>query len=482
MLKQINKSNFLTTPFSAVKEWNFNNTENDDLLLLDTASFTPFLALEYIDYYGDPIVNRDCDIALEQQPPNWAIFEEGLKGSGFFYPEKESKNDTGTYKRLVYDQIINAFYNSYKNPLEIFGSENIDFILSRMHRFYADDFRMFSFPTKIYGDSIQKKSVIFYDNALDDFAEITDDGYGNLVAQKYLFSKVQEVRKFGNIYVEGDAGLDCLTLSTTSTTSTSTTSTSTTSTSTTSTTSTTTLAPTTTTSTSTTPSTTTTTTTTPTSTTSTTSPTTSTTSTTPTTTTTSTSTLAPGVACPDVENCSYFDTPSGHTPLTFVHWKPEAMTETNENCGCVCTAAGNCTLFDTCNTLLNVPPVGDCPVPVQVYETGPKTGWVYWVIQGVPVKDGQPGCKDLSMDGTTCVPGSGESLLSAFNTCYEPVINLLNNLLHCGWDITTSAPYPTKISYDGRDTPIYCDSVVDITVVPPQAIGDERWQDCPNRL
>lgn len=454
MLKQINKSNFLTTPFSAVKEWNFNNTTNDDLLLLETASLTPFLALEYIDYYGDPILNRDCDIALEQQPQNEAIFEEGLKGSGFFYPEKESKNDTGTYKRLVYDQIINAFYNTYKNPLEIFGSENIDFILSRMHRFYADDFRMFSFPTKIYGDSIQKKSVVFYDNSLDDFSEITDDGYGNLVAQKYLFSRVQEVRKFGNVFVEGDAGLDCLTLSTTSTTTTSTTSTSTTSTSTTSTTSTTTPAPTTTTTT--TPSTTTTTTsttpippttstTTSTSTTSTTSttptttsttttsttPTTTSTSTTPTTTsttsTTSNTTLPPicDLDCLIFTDGSGFPGPNPLPEYTFdvVHWHPNPEfgppADDPTLCGCTCDHS-TCTYYGACLAL-------------TALTAGDPDSFVC-----VPNKPAPPDCtKPGSTDEVPCEIGNGAGLPDTFSTCYAPVMEWLHE--QCAFVFTTDS-------------------------------------------
>jgi len=209
MIKQISKSNLLTTPFLAVKEWNFNSVSNNDLVLTEETSTEEYVALDYIDYYGNALLNRACNIALEQQEEDEAIYEEGINTTGFFFPDLDEKNDTGTYKRLLYDQVRLAFYNTYKNPVAIFGAENFDFHLSRMRRVFGESFRMFSFPQTIFGDSIRKESVIFYDNTLDDYAEIKDDGNGNLIATTNLFSRIQEVRKFGNNVQPGDASNGC---------------------------------------------------------------------------------------------------------------------------------------------------------------------------------------------------------------------------------------------------------------------------------
>jgi hypothetical protein len=81
MIKRINSNNFLTTPFIAVKSWELFNIENDDVVLLEPfVSGSPIpdtaVAQDYIDYYGpSPILNRECDIALEQQPQDVLIYQ-----------------------------------------------------------------------------------------------------------------------------------------------------------------------------------------------------------------------------------------------------------------------------------------------------------------------------------------------------------------------------------------------------------------------
>ena len=68
MIKHINHQNFLTTPFVAVKQWELFSIQNDDVVLIEPPDSSPEypVALEYIDYNnGVPVLNRDCDIALE---------------------------------------------------------------------------------------------------------------------------------------------------------------------------------------------------------------------------------------------------------------------------------------------------------------------------------------------------------------------------------------------------------------------------------
>lgn len=209
MIKQISKNNLLTSPFVAIKAWELSNVDNQDTILLELSSSSvlipdPMVAVDYITYDSTcaPLLNTDCNIALEQQESDLAIFEEGVGGSGLFTPTNEDQNNNGTYKRMVYNQTKKAFYNRYQNPLQIFGVENIDFPLSKTDRYIANEFLMFSIPRRMMGDKLVESSIHLYDNSLDDIVEVHDDGNQNLLAGKNLFSKIQEVRSFGNEFTE----------------------------------------------------------------------------------------------------------------------------------------------------------------------------------------------------------------------------------------------------------------------------------------
>jgi len=208
MLKHINHQNFLTTPFVAVKKWDLNNVQNDDVALLEQTPDTE-IAVEYVDYTNTPVLNTDCNIALEQQDPNVLTYQEGITGSGFFYPELEDQNNDGTYKRIVHAQTKAAFYNNYRNPTQIFGVEYIDFPLSRTERYISEAFRMFNIPRRYFGDSLVEYSIHLYDTALDDNVDIHDDGYQNIHAGFNLFSKVQEIRHIENLIMSGSIINDC---------------------------------------------------------------------------------------------------------------------------------------------------------------------------------------------------------------------------------------------------------------------------------
>lgn len=211
MIKHINKQNLLTTPFVAAKSWDLYNVNPQELVLTELTGSEEDVALEYVDYTVDPpSLNRDCNIALEQQSSDRAIIEEGISGSGTFLPNSEIVNPrTNTFKRLVYDQTQKAFYNSYRNPLEIFGMDNIDFPLGRTNRFIADRFIMFTIPTSIFGERMKENTIRILDDTFDDNLVVSDDGYGNLIAGTNLFSKVQEVRHFANLILDGTSSVSC---------------------------------------------------------------------------------------------------------------------------------------------------------------------------------------------------------------------------------------------------------------------------------
>jgi hypothetical protein len=212
MIKNINHPN-LTTPFNATKAWELFNIENEDSILLEPLSGSSpisdtYVSLDYIDYNlgPSPEWNRLCNIALEQQVQDQIMFEEGVSGSAAtFDPNVSSQNNNGTYKNLLYNQISRAFYNTYHNPIQIFGMENIDFPLSHTNRYLADTFRMFTIPQKMFGDKLVEGTIHFYDTAFDDNVDIYDDSVGNLVAYGNLFSKTQEVRTLENLVVNGSA-------------------------------------------------------------------------------------------------------------------------------------------------------------------------------------------------------------------------------------------------------------------------------------
>jgi hypothetical protein len=217
MLKQLKKTDVTTSPFRATKARELYNVQNPDQVILeqDSASVvipeTP-IALDYVDYItGTPLLNRDCDIALEQQTADLALYEEGISGSvkPFDSASAEINLNTGTYKVLLYNQMYRAFYNEYHNPTEIFGMENIDFPLNKANRYLADKFRMFTIPRFVMGDKIAPGSVQFQDTSFDDNVEVQDDSNGNLIAGSNLFSKVQEVRVLGNWVLPGTASYTC---------------------------------------------------------------------------------------------------------------------------------------------------------------------------------------------------------------------------------------------------------------------------------
>ena len=206
MLKSIHQNDIQVTPFVATKPWVLANIHNQDILLVEPYSSSVYVvpvpvAQEFIDYAGGetfPILSRECNIALEQQVDDTVLYDEGEKIEGTFYPELDPINNTGTYKRLIYNQIKNAFYNDYNDPTKVFGLESIDFQLSEIKKFLNDKFRLFNISKQQFGEKMMENTIVLVDNTLDDNFEIVDDGNGNIFAKSNLFGKVQEVRKFGN--------------------------------------------------------------------------------------------------------------------------------------------------------------------------------------------------------------------------------------------------------------------------------------------
>lgn len=200
MIKNFKRSDIQNTPFVATKPWVLSSFQNQDLVIVEETPQEIPVAQEFIDYEGGdnlPILNRECNIALEQQDLDNILYEEGQKHDGMFN-ETDPRNNTGTYKRLIYTQVKNAFYNDWNDPTKMFGMENIDFQTSDIKKFLSDEFRVFTITRDYFGEKILENTVVLVDNSLDDNFQIVDDGKGNIVAKENLFSRIQEVRKFYN--------------------------------------------------------------------------------------------------------------------------------------------------------------------------------------------------------------------------------------------------------------------------------------------
>lgn len=211
MLKSLHKNDTQTTPFVVTKNWELSNVTNEDLILMEHSGSNGLpVALEYLNYGQlGPITASDCNIAKEQQSLDKAIFRNGLKVSGIFYPETDPKNQDGTYQRMVYAQVVQMFYNNYRDPTKMWGLEEIDFEKSQTKKFVSDKFKMFEIPQRLFGEKLIENTVRFFDTTTDNDYTITDDGHCNLFAGTNLFSHQQELGNYSNEYISGsDGGCD----------------------------------------------------------------------------------------------------------------------------------------------------------------------------------------------------------------------------------------------------------------------------------
>ena len=212
MIKPIIPQNIILTPLDVSNNLSLHNSINEDLVLLENGTDT--IASEYVDYFnyngiGAPQENADCSIALEQQTGDLITFRAAISQSGRFDSINDPLNLDGTYKRLVYTQIYNAFYNPYKNPLELFGLNNIDIPLSKTIRTVDNSFLTMNVPRAVFGNTILPSSISITNLPLDDNMTINDDGNGNLVVGNNLFFRIQETRIFGNVILTGSVSTNC---------------------------------------------------------------------------------------------------------------------------------------------------------------------------------------------------------------------------------------------------------------------------------
>lgn len=202
MIKSLNRDDIQVTPFVAKKLWHPSNIEDTDLILWVSGSLTGSLSLTYIDY-GDgtssPTTSSDCSLSLQQQTDDFILYQRGLNITGTFYPvgnqyyntSSNPLNTDNSYMRLVYNTNKQLFYNSYNNPVQLWGVEN--FNLQSTHRILTDVMDVFTVPRNYFGEKISPLSVKIIDNQDDSTYTIVDDGDQNLILSGSYFSTYQEI-------------------------------------------------------------------------------------------------------------------------------------------------------------------------------------------------------------------------------------------------------------------------------------------------
>jgi hypothetical protein len=208
MLKSLHRNDTVTTPFVVTKNWNLSNVTNEDSILMEHSGSDGLpVALEYLILLPNYTITASaCNIALEQQADDLARYRSGLKLSGIFYPNIDPTNLDGTYQRVVYSQVVNMFYNDYRDPTKIWGLEQIDFDKSKTKRFLSDKFKMFEIPQPVYGEKIIPNTITMVDRTTDNDYIITDDGNCNLFAGTNIFAHQQEIGEFVNTFLSGSSG------------------------------------------------------------------------------------------------------------------------------------------------------------------------------------------------------------------------------------------------------------------------------------
>jgi uncharacterized membrane protein (UPF0182 family) len=88
----------------------------------------------------------------------------------------DEQNTNGSYKRLVYQLVKNAYYNP--NIAQSFGLETTD--TDKVVKILQNTCVRITLPRIYFGESILRDSVLLIDRSKDKDYTIYDDTYGNL--------------------------------------------------------------------------------------------------------------------------------------------------------------------------------------------------------------------------------------------------------------------------------------------------------------
>jgi hypothetical protein len=231
MIKSLNKSDILVTPFEAKKNWEVDNLNPTDLILWMSQSIDPITGITssltgnishiYIDY-GDnnagydpsvvyPITNSHCNLALQQQNTGYISYQKGVFNQDILYPtasfytassiyynsESNPRNIDLTYKNIIYTETEHLFYNTYNNFTKTFGMENADLTLTS--RVLTDTIDVFTIPRSKFGEKLIPNSIKIIDDSFDKKYTIVDDGNCNLIFSGSVFSTYEKNYLLNNL-------------------------------------------------------------------------------------------------------------------------------------------------------------------------------------------------------------------------------------------------------------------------------------------
>ncbi len=147
MIKQIQSDEIFNTPFVSDKSWFLDSSDT-----IQTVEEGYFVSSSY-------------------------NFYDSASSYDYGFPT-ESRNPNGTYKRLVYNVIKDAYY--INDVSKAFGLETTD--LEKLNKTLKDSLVRINIPRRYFGDKMFPDSVVIHDYSKDKNYTIYDDKYGNLYA------------------------------------------------------------------------------------------------------------------------------------------------------------------------------------------------------------------------------------------------------------------------------------------------------------
>lgn len=96
-----------------------------------------------------------------------------------YEPEKNPKNNDGTYQREIFNSVKSMYYNNQNNSYNIFGLNGFD--LSKTKLNLSNEFSLIDLKIQEAGDKILENSVVINNQSGDLICQIIDDGNNNLL-------------------------------------------------------------------------------------------------------------------------------------------------------------------------------------------------------------------------------------------------------------------------------------------------------------
>lgn len=221
MIKSLKKDDVSSIPFVVSKQWIVSNKFNENLLLADTASNTiavqfsnsgsnwsslgtkitssglesnPYdsISFHYNLNLDTFVTDSNCSILLEQDQKNFSIIQDGIQiGSSVpFNVETEEINFDDSFKRIIYNQTYNSFYDLHRGPTKLLGLNNLDILLDKKNRIVHNKLKSITIPQIYIGDQILENSIEIIDDGGDQTYSVIDDGTGNLLIKDNIYSEI----------------------------------------------------------------------------------------------------------------------------------------------------------------------------------------------------------------------------------------------------------------------------------------------------